>query len=106
MTMVSYAQNAEDVLLRRAFAGQPTGFYIDVGAGDPVADSVTKHFSLCGWRGINIEPFPGLFERLQADRPRDVNLNGGLSDRNGTRTFYEAPGIAALWTNPETLAQF
>jgi hypothetical protein len=35
MTMLSYAQNAEDVLLRRALGDRPTGCYIDVGANDP-----------------------------------------------------------------------
>lgn len=95
--MISYAQNAEDVLLNRAFAGRNQGFYIDVGAHDPIHNSVTKHFSLLGWTGINIEPEQGtdLFGRLQSDRPRDTNLNLGLSDHEGTLTFYQtlsAPG--------------
>ena len=59
MTMISYAQNAEDVLLNRAFAGRGDGFWIDVGASDPVVNSVTKHFSDHGWRGINVEPERG-----------------------------------------------
>src|SRR5207244_9591874 len=36
----SYAQMAEDVRLNRAFRGQATGFYIDIGAGHPAIDSV------------------------------------------------------------------
>ena len=36
MSWVSYAQNGEDVRLHRAFRDQSTGFYIDVGANDPV----------------------------------------------------------------------
>jgi FkbM family methyltransferase len=90
MPMVSYAQNAEDVLLRRVFPGGTTGFYLDVGANDPVYQSVTKHFYESGWRGINVEPEADAFTRLRADRPRDVNLNVGLSDRRGSLTFYEA----------------
>lgn len=39
-----YSQNAEDVLLARCFEGQGTGFYVDVGAEDPIKGSVTKHF--------------------------------------------------------------
>src|SRR5438105_2444255 len=42
--MVSFAQNHEDVLLARAFAEVGQGFYVDVGANDPSADSVTRHF--------------------------------------------------------------
>ena len=91
MAMISYAQDHEDVMLQRAFPGVVAGTYIDVGANDPVLDSVTKHFSDRGWRGINVEPIPGLFERLVEDRPRDVNLNLGLSSREGKLTFYESP---------------
>jgi FkbM family methyltransferase len=87
--MISYAANAEDVLLRRALGDAPGGFYIDVGANDPVTDNVTKHFSLRGWTGINIDPVTSCAERLRADRPRDVNLQMGLSDREGTLTLYD-----------------
>ena len=60
-SIISYADNFEDVLLRRVFPRGTPGFYIDVGAFDPVALSVTKHFSDAGWRGINIEPVPALY---------------------------------------------
>jgi FkbM family methyltransferase len=106
MPMISYAQNAEDVLLERVFAGQADGFYIDVGANDPVRDSVTKHFSLRGWRGVNVEPIPFLCARLRADRPRDVNLNVGLSDREGELTLYEDPRVESWTANPELLVNY
>jgi FkbM family methyltransferase len=86
--MISYAQNGEDVLLNRLFPSGYRGFYVDAGANDPVWNSVTKHFSLQGWRGVNIEPEAMMFERLVADRPGDINLNVGLSDREATLTFY------------------
>jgi FkbM family methyltransferase len=94
--MISYADNHEDVLLRRAFPHEPSGFYIDVGAFDPVEHSVTKHFYDRGWRGVNIEPNPRPFARLQNERTRDVNLNLGLSDRDGEITIYDAP--SACWS--------
>ncbi|HUG93323.1 MAG TPA: FkbM family methyltransferase [Planctomycetaceae bacterium] len=95
--MVSYAQNGEDVLLERAFAGRETGFYVDIGANHPVVCSVTKHFYERGWRGINVEP-ASVFERLADERPRDINLNMALSDAPGTLTFYEFSGADALST--------
>jgi FkbM family methyltransferase len=94
--MISYAMNFEDVLLRRAFPSGSEGFYIDAGAFDPVEYSVTKHFYDRGWRGINIEPDLAAFARLRADRPRDINLNLGVSDREGRLTFFEAAG--AHWS--------
>ncbi len=86
---VSYAQNYEDILLSRAFR-EPEGFYLDVGANHPTFHSVTRLFYDRGWRGINIEPSPVVFERLAAERPRDINLNLGISDAEGTLTFFES----------------
>ena len=72
--MLSYARNAEDVVLARAFGAQPSGFYIDVGAGDPESGSVTRHFYEREWSGINVEPSPRGHALLRAARPRDLNL--------------------------------
>ncbi len=94
--MTSYADNFEDVMIQRAFDFDSKGFYIDVGAYNPVEHSVTKHFYDRGWRGINVEPNPTPFEALRAGRDRDVNLNIGLSNREGRMTIFEAPG--ACWS--------
>jgi len=89
--LVSYAQNFEDVMLYRVFRGSNTGFYVDVGAADPVNLSVTKCFYDLGWSGINIEPHPEFYKRLVAQRPRDTNLNCGAGDRRGEAVFFELP---------------
>jgi hypothetical protein len=73
--MISYAQNFEDVMLWRALKHVRDGFYVDIGAGDPTHDSVTKAFYERGWHGINVEPDKGYFAKLKAARTRDVNLN-------------------------------
>ena len=87
--MISFAQSGEDVVLARAFRGRNEGLYVDLGANDPVVDSVTKHFYDRGWRGINVEPVPSAFEALVAQRPRDVNLNVAVGRTRETRVFYE-----------------
>ena len=74
--MISYAQNQEDVMLARALAGTTNGFYIDVGAHDPVIDSVTKMFYDRGGRGINVEP-GAIFARLPiGGRQDDLAMQG------------------------------
>lgn len=95
---ISYAQNREDVLLWRALKGIPQGFYVDVGAQDPVGDSVTKAFYDRGWSGINIEPEPSGFRRLREGRPRDLCLNLAVSTSSGTQTFWcvENQGLSTL----------
>lgn len=107
MPMTSYAQNHEDVLLARLFPRGLTGFYVDVGANDPVKNSITKHFYDLGWRGINVEPAADPFKRLAEARPRDINLNVGLSDHEGTLTLYEfPPEISAVSTFSEEQAEW
>jgi FkbM family methyltransferase len=103
--MISYAQNGEDVLLRRLFGTDRPGFYIDVGAAHPVYDSVTKFFSLHGWHGINVEPLPEMYELLRRDRPADVNLNVALSRTGSTFCFYEVPSCNGWSTLSVALAE-
>lgn len=89
MTFISYAQNYEDVMLARALKHVEQGFYIDVGAQDPLIDSVTKIFYDRGWRGINIEPVGTWFQKLLAERPEDYNLKLTAASEAGVVTFYE-----------------
>lgn len=105
---VSYAQNHEDVLLDRVFGAGHPGFYVDAGANDPVFHSVTKMLYEGGWRGVNIEPNPVLHGRLVADRPGDASLNVGVSDAEGTLTFFDVPAPLHGWSTflPDLAAHY
>lgn len=87
--IISYAQNFEDVMLWRALSHVEKGFYIDVGANDPLVESVTKIFYEQGWSGINIEPLSTHFADLQRDRPRDVNLCCAAGPSKGEIEIWE-----------------
>jgi FkbM family methyltransferase len=102
--MISYAQNREDVLLDRAFPRGLKGFYVDVGAHDPTLNSVTRHFYDLGWRGINIEPAGEPFQKLVQARPRDVNLNLGVAETEGTLKLFKSPPEAGWSTFSKELA--
>jgi FkbM family methyltransferase len=104
MTFVSYAQNHEDVVLYRAFRDVKQGFYIDVGAQDPVIDSVTKAFYDRGWHGINIEPNEEYFEKLQRERPHDITLSTAVGQEVGVTDFY-AVAHTGLSTTSAVYAQ-
>lgn len=96
---ISYAQNAEDIVLARAFGDRSEGFYVDVGAAHPTNDSVTRYFYERGWSGVNVEPQPDYFARLERERDRDVNLNLGVGAAAGRLPFYyvpDAPGISTF----------
>ena len=98
MTFISYAENGEDVLLHRALSSIRDGFYIDLGAGDPVENSVTKAFYDLGWSGINIEPLTTQFEHLAKERPRDINIQAVCLDVPGEVTFTVVENYEELST--------
>ena len=101
--MLSHAQNGEDVVLSRAFAGQELGFYIDIGACHPIEDSVTLHFYERGWHGVNVEPDHDLHAVLLQARPRDINLLAAIGQTRGRAAFHPT-GTRGHGTLDTTLA--
>ncbi len=87
VAQITYAQNCEDVRLWKALRDEPERFYVDIGAGHPVENSVTKLFSGRGWRGVNVEPGPN-FELLETDRIADINVRAAITARDGVAPFY------------------
>lgn len=81
-------------MLVRAFADTRGGFFVDVGAGEPVSGSLTKNLvERLGWRGVNVEPLPERHARLCAARPDDVTLQAAVSDMPGPVAFFRiVPG--------------
>ena len=65
-----------------------SGFYVDVGAFHPTLFSNTYFFYLNGWNGINVEARPGSKELFDKVRPRDINLEEGVSRESGSMTYY------------------
>jgi FkbM family methyltransferase len=99
---VSYAQNREDVVLARALRPDDRrGFWVDVGAGDPVLDSVTAAFAERGWRGVNVEPLRREHERLCAARPADTNLRVALGARAGLGKLFVEPAEKREGPDPD-----
>ena len=86
---LTYSQILEDFILANVFKDVSDGFYIDVGANEPIIDSVTKHFYINGWHGINIEPLENRFNQLVKDRARDINLRIAVGESEGELELYE-----------------
>jgi FkbM family methyltransferase len=103
--IISYAQNREDVILSAFFSNKKEGFYVDIGANDPNRDSVTKYFYDLGWTGMNIEPNNRLYKRLKKYRPKDLNINMGISDKRGKLLFreYKGDGLSTFSENEKIL---
>ncbi|WP_218079623.1 FkbM family methyltransferase [Anthocerotibacter panamensis] len=84
----SYAQEGEDIILKRVFDGFSSGFYIDVGAHHPRRFSNTYLFYKKGWSGINIDAMPGSMKRFNRQRPRDINLEIAIAREMKSMTYY------------------
>lgn len=101
----SFSQYGEDLIIEKLLGNKPSGFYIDVGAFDPDRISNTKRFYLKGWNGINIDPNPDKIEKFNVLRPRDVNLNIGISDRKGAMNAYKFYETASYTFSKEFVAR-
>lgn len=98
MTFISYAQNFEDVMLWRALRHIQNGCYIDIGANDPIVDSVSLAFYEHGWRGVHLEPTAQYANLLRKQRPDELVIQAAVSDSQKLLTFFEFPdtGLSTL----------
>ena len=94
----SYSQSKEDLMLDKLLGYKQKGFYVDIGAYDPMWLSNTLRFYRRGWRGINIEPSTDHWQKFVGSRPRDINLNIGIGQTSGTLTYFAV--------DPSTLSTF
>ncbi len=94
-----YAQFGEDAIIQTYFKNISwdkygttqiidKGFYVDIGAYDPVALSSTYWFYKNGWQGITVDPTPGVKEKFDRIRPRDINVQAAIADTEGFVDFY------------------
>lgn len=83
-----HSQDGEELFLREIFASRKNGIYVDVGAHHPIRYSNTLWAHELGWKGINIEPDFDNFKLFEIMRPMDINVNVGISDKEGKLKFY------------------
>jgi FkbM family methyltransferase len=99
---ISFAQNAEDVVLHRALLDVTPGRYVEVGACDPTDSSITRAFYDRGWSGIAIEPVTGLVESFRSQRPRDTVVQAAVTDADvGSVTLHVIEGTGLSTLEPE-----
>jgi FkbM family methyltransferase len=91
LAMTSHSQNFEDVILWRALKHVERGTYIDIGAQDPVVDSVSLAFYEKGWRGVHVEPVSCYADKLRKERPGERVIEAAISPKEGSIPFFEIP---------------
>lgn len=83
----SWSQSGEDRVLCKLLKNK-VGFFVDVGAHHPKRFSNTFLFYNRGWRGINIDAMPGSMSLFNKVRPRDINLEMGIGERQEKLDYF------------------
>ena len=72
------------------------GTYLDIGCYHPFKDSHTALLYKNGWQGINLDISKETVEMFKFLRPKDLNLNIGLSLKNGKQNAYFEKNISQV----------
>jgi FkbM family methyltransferase len=84
----SYSFNGIDLIIDYIFKNQKLGTYIDVGAQHPISNNNTYLLHKRGWSGVNIDLDKKNIDLFNLSRPKDINLNYAISDKEGEVEFY------------------
>lgn len=77
----TYSQCGEDLFIKNFFKKKKIGFYLDIGAFNPVKYNNTFLLYKKGWRGINIDLNQTSIDMFNIFRPRDRNICAAISSK-------------------------
>lgn len=89
--IVSNSQLGEEIGVQHWYACHKPGFrgtYVDVGAFHPFYCSNTRWAYEQGWKGVNIDASSKSIALFNLFRPKDININCGVSDEEGKLVYY------------------
>jgi FkbM family methyltransferase len=100
-----YSSEQELELVRLFFNNKPKGFYVDVGANEPIIESQTYHLEKIGWHGLLLEPIPHYVSLLKEHRAGKViqYACSSPSNHNKVLKLIVAGGHSTLNSNPIAL---
>ena len=80
----------EQLLVQVFFHNTSHGYFVEIGAGDPVQSSQTWHLEQKDWHGILVEPIPELCESLRRNRARSIIVQAacGAPEQRGQIQFH------------------
>lgn len=94
--MKYYSQYGQDkYIYENFFNGKKDGFFVEIGASDPVDKSNSLFFEELGWRGILIEPNKEDYNKAVSIRESFVE-NIALYDRAGKHKFVSLKGYTKM----------
>ena len=81
-------QFGEDKYIIELFDKNFVGKFLDVGCYHPTRHNNTYIMYKSGWSGMNIDLNPLTIELFDFMRPRDININSGVSDTEEEKKLY------------------
>ena len=86
----SYAMDNEDSVILEYFKDKRNGFYVDVGCYHPIHRNNTYLLHKKNWNGINIDTSQLSIDLFDYMRPKDLNYNCAVSNKNEIiKLFYQ-----------------
>lgn len=80
----------EDTAVINYFKDKKNGIYVDVGCYHPIHRNNTYLLHKQNWNGINIDTSQFSIDLFKFIRPKDLNYNFAVSDKNGfIKLFYQ-----------------
>lgn len=80
---------------------QEFGWYVDVGAGEPVECNNTWRFYQKGWRGLLIDCLPSIWYPIMRQRPGDFLCPLAVTDRTGIAVLSMDNSLSSIQPNWE-----
>ena len=103
---ISYSFNAVDLIINYIFKDQNTGTYVDIGAQHPISNNNTYLLFKRGWSGVNIDLDKKNIDLFNLSRPRDINLNFAISDKQQEVELYFYHDASPINTLNKQVADF
>ena len=82
--------NNEDTAILNYFKDRKNGFYVDVGCYHPIHRNNTHLLHMQKWSGVNIDTSKFSIDLFNFMRPKDLNYNCAISNKNEIiKLFYQ-----------------
>ena len=86
----SYAMDNEDTAVINYFKDKKNGIYVDVGCYHPIHRNNTYLLHKQNWNGINVDTSQFSVDLFNHMRPKDLNYNCAISNKNEViKVFYQ-----------------
>ena len=101
----SYAMDNEDTAVLDYFKDKKNGFYVDVGCYHPTHRNNTYLLHKKNWSGVNIDTSEFSIDLFNHMRPKDLNYNCAISNKNEIIKLFYQKELSQLSTTERDQAE-